>query len=61
MARPKKKIQKREKVFNFISDVIDLIQDRWKIPIFLMSVIIYFYVVLRIDTLAEILHEMRYM
>ena len=61
MARPKKKIQKREKVFNFISDVIDLIQDRWKITIFLMSVIIYFYVVLRIDTLAEILHEMRYM
>ena len=30
MARPKKKIQKREKVFNFVSNTIDLIQIKWK-------------------------------
>jgi hypothetical protein len=30
MGRPKKKIQKREKVFNFISKVIDLIKYQWR-------------------------------
>ena len=30
MARPKKKIQKREKVFNFVSNTIDLVQIKWK-------------------------------
>jgi|TARA_R100000353_G_scaffold137170_1_gene97429 hypothetical protein len=30
MARPKKKIQKREKVFAFVSKTIDFIQAKWK-------------------------------
>ena len=30
MPRPKKKIQKREKVFAFVSSTIDLIQAKWK-------------------------------
>jgi len=30
MPRPKKKIQKREKVFNFVSNTIDLVQTKWK-------------------------------
>ena len=30
MPRPKKKIQKREKVFAFVSNTIDLIQAKWK-------------------------------
>ena len=33
MGRPKKKIQKREKVFNFVSKVIDLIKYKWKTAI----------------------------
>ncbi len=61
MARPKKKIQKRQKVFNFVSKVIDLIQYKWRTVIFLMCVTLYLYVITRLDTLAEILHEMRYM
>ncbi len=30
MPRPKKKIQKREKVFAFVSNIIDLVQTKWK-------------------------------
>ena len=30
MPRPKKKIQKREKVFAFVSKTIDLVQTKWK-------------------------------
>lgn len=30
MGRPKKKIQKREQVFNFISKAIDLVKIKWK-------------------------------
>ena len=58
MARPKKKIQKRQKVLNFVSTGIDLIKDRWKTTIFLMCVTLYFCVVFFwIDTLAEIMFK----
>ena len=30
MPRPKKKIQKREKVFAFVSKTFDLVQTKWK-------------------------------
>ena len=30
MPRPKKKIQKREKVFAFVCKTIDLVQTKWK-------------------------------
>ena len=30
MPRPKKKIQKREKVFAFVSNIIYLVQTKWK-------------------------------
>jgi len=30
MGRPKKKIQKRERIFSFVSNVIDLFQAKWK-------------------------------
>ena len=30
MARPKKKIQKRERIFSFVSSGIDLVQAKWK-------------------------------
>ena len=49
MARPKKKIQKREKVFNFVSKVIDLIQNKWRTTIkafvFLFGVSVFIYIV----------------
>ena len=65
MSRPKKKIQKREKVFNFLSKVIDLVQDKWKtyIKTFIALVIAasFVYVVFFwIDTVAEIKFEIIY-
>ena len=30
MGRPKKKVQKREKIFNFVSWAIDLVKIKWK-------------------------------
>ena len=49
MGRPKKKIQKREKVFNFISKVIDIIKYKWKTviktAIVLASFSVFIYVV----------------
>ena len=65
MARPKKKIQKREKVFNFISKVIDFIKSKWKTlikgAIFTTSVSLFIYVVFFwIDTVAEIRFEIIY-
>jgi hypothetical protein len=62
MARPKKKIQKRQKVFNVISSAIDLVKYKWKTTLSLMCLTLYFYVVFfSIDTLADIVFEMRYM
>lgn len=65
MPRPKKKIQKREKVFNFISKVIDFIKSKWKtlikVAIFTTSVSLFIYVVFFwIDTVAEIRFEIIY-
>jgi len=65
MARPKKKIQKREKVFNFVSKVIDLIQNKWRTTIkafvFLFGVSVFIYIVFFwIDTVQEIRFEIIY-
>ena len=65
MGRPKKKIQKREKVFNFISKVIDLIKYKWrtiiKATIALAIASLFIYVVFFwIDTVAEIKFEIIY-
>ena len=66
MPRPKKKIQKREKVFNFISKVIDLVKYKWrtviKIAIVLAGSSLFIYVVFFwIDTVQEIRFEIIYM
>ena len=66
MGRPKKKIQKRERVFNFISKVIDLIKYQWrtviKTTIVLAGFSVFIYVVFFwIDTVQEIRFEIIYM
>ena len=66
MGRPKKKIQKREKVFNFISKVIDFIKYKWrtiiKATIALAIASLFIYVVFFwIDTVAEIKFEIIYL
>jgi len=65
MGRPKKKIQKREKVFNFISKVIDLVKYKWrtviKATIALAVASLFIYVVFFwIDTVQEIRFEIIY-
>ena len=65
MPRIKKKIQKREKVFNFISKVIDLVKYKWrtviKIAIVLFGSSLFIYVVFFwIDTVEEIRFEIIY-
>ena len=60
MAR-KKKMSKRQKVFNVISNTIDLLQEYYLRVMFFMFVTLYVYVVFNADALAEILFEMRYM
>ena len=61
MGRPKKKIQKREKVFNFVSKIIDLIKNQWRTDIFFMCVALFIYVLFWIDTVAEIKFEIIYL
>lgn len=66
MGRPKKKIQKREKVFNFLSKAIDLVKYKWrtviKTAIALAIVSLFIYVVFFwIDTVAEIKFEIIYL
>tara|TARA_A100000172_G_C2949747_1_gene78677 strand:- start:55 stop:252 length:198 start_codon:yes stop_codon:yes gene_type:complete len=65
MPRKKKMLSKREKVFNFVSKVIDLVQDKWrtyiKATIFLAGVSLFVYVLFWIDTVAEIKFEIIYM
>ena len=65
MGRPKKKIQKREKVFDFLSKTIDLFKDRWKTVIkatllaaggSLFIYVVFFW----IDTVQEIRFEIIY-
>ena len=65
MGRPKKKIQKRERVFNFISKVIDLIKYQWRTVIKTTTVLagfsVFIYVVFFwIDTVQEIRFEIIY-
>ena len=65
MGRPKKKIQKREKVFDFLSKTIDLFKDRWKTVIkatlLVAGVSLFIYVVFFwIDTVQEIRFEIIY-
>ena len=65
MPRKKKMLSKREKVFNFASKAIDLVQDKWrtyiKATIFLAGVSLFVYVLFWIDTVAEIKFEIIYM
>jgi len=65
MGRPKKKIQKREKVFNFVSKVIDLIKYKWrtviKATLSIVALSLFIYVVFFwIDTVQEIRFEIIY-
>tara|TARA_R100001443_G_scaffold24308_5_gene36652 strand:- start:2188 stop:2388 length:201 start_codon:yes stop_codon:yes gene_type:complete len=65
MPRKKKEIQKREKVFNFISKVIDLVKYRWKtvinsvVGLAVFSLFIYV-VFFWLDTVQEIRFEIIY-
>ena len=65
MGRPKKKIQKRDKVFNFVSKVIDLVKYKWRTVIkttilaFVLAVFIYV-VFFWLDTVQEIKFEIIY-
>ena len=65
MARQKKQIRKRDKVFNFIDRAIDLVKYKWrtviKTAIALAVVSLFIYVVFFwIDTVAEIKFEIIY-
>jgi len=65
MPRKKKEVSKREKVFNFISKIIDLIQDKWRtyikatIALAFFSLFIYI-VFFWLDTVQEIRFEIIY-
>mgnify|MGYP001143198847 FL=1 len=65
MGRPKKVIPKRERVFNKISNAIDLIQIKWKkyiqitLSVILLGLFIYM-TFFWIDTVAEIHFEIIY-
>ena len=59
MAR-KKKISKRQKVFNVISNTIDIVQEYYLRGMFLLFLMVYVLVVYKIDAIAEIFFEMRY-
>ena len=65
MGRPKKLIRKRDKVFNLIDKVIDLVQHKWrtviKATIALAIASLFIYVVFFwIDTVQEIRFEIIY-
>ena len=60
MAR-KKKISKRQKVFNVISNTIDIVQEYYLRGMFLLFLMVYVYVVYKIDAIADVLNEMGYM
>lgn len=66
MGRPKKIIRKRDKVFNLIDKLIDLIKYRWKtvikVSIALAITSLFIYVVFFwLDTVAEIKFEIIYL
>jgi len=61
MGRPKKIIRKRDKVFNFIDKVIDIIKYQWKAVIFAFGLSAFIYVVFFwLDTVQEIRFEIIY-
>ena len=66
MGRPKKIIRKRDKIFNFIDKVIDLIKYKWRtvikttIALFITSLFIYV-VFFWLDTVQEIKFEIIYL
>ena len=65
MPRKKKEISKREKVFNFVSKVIDFVQLKWrtttKATIAVVGLCLFIYVVFFwIDTVQEIRFEIIY-
>ena len=65
MGRPKKQIRKRDRVFNFMDKVIDLVKYKWrtviKATIALAITSLFIYVVFFwIDTVAEIKFEIIY-
>ena len=65
MARPKKKIQKREVVFNKISDAIDYLQSSWynliKV-VFITSIVLFtlWLALVWMPTVENIYFEIRY-
>ena len=65
MPRKKKVISKRQKVFDFVSKVIDYVQEKWRkllgTTIFLVGFAFFIYVVFFwIDTVQEIRFEIIY-
>jgi|TARA_B100000424_G_C22575268_1_gene324062 hypothetical protein len=65
MARKKKQASKREKVFDFVSNCIDFVQEKWrtviKTTIVLAGFSLFIYVVFFwIDTVQEIRFEIIY-
>jgi preprotein translocase subunit SecE len=65
MGRPKKKIQKRQKIFNFISWAIDLVKIKWKkyiqISLSVLGFAFFIYVVFFwLDTVDKIVFEIIY-
>lgn len=61
MGRPKKIIRKRDKVFNFIDKVIDIIKYQWKTVVFAFGLSAFIYVVFFwLDTVQEIKFEIIY-
>jgi len=66
MGRPKKQILKREKVFNLISKVIDLVMYKWRtyikagmaLAVFFLFIYVTFF---WLDTVAEIHFEIIYL
>ena len=61
MAIKKNQVSKREKVFNVISNAIDFVQEYYMLGIFLIGITAFIYVVLWVDTVAEIKFEIIYM
>jgi len=60
MAR-KKKISKRQKVFNVISNTIDIVQEYYLRGMFFIFVMVYVYVLSKLDAIADFMHETGYM
>jgi hypothetical protein len=57
----KKKISKRQKVFNVISNTIDIVQEYYLRGMFFIFVMVYVYVLSKLDAIADFMHETGYM